>query len=128
MPKYSITDLYVACKDKQDAVMPLRQALTDADKLFGLKTQKSLLDFIANGGLEDLTFVNTKEWENNPDKSHPIDVDAYEFRSMCKLGYIAFLFNDITDKWIIKSFHLSENRNNAMELALIKAGLIGDKL
>jgi len=76
--------------------------------------------------MEDLKFVNTKEWENNPDKTFKIYVDAYEFRSLCKLGYIAFMYNEKTLKWIIKSFHLSENRNTTMEMALFKAGLIGE--
>jgi hypothetical protein len=127
MPKYIFADLVSACTDNQNDVIPLKQALMDADTIFGLKTKQALLAFISNGGLEDLSFENTKEWENNPDKSHSIVVDAYEFRSMCKLGYIAFMYNDITRKWIIKSFHLSMNRNNAIGLALIKAGLIGDK-
>jgi len=53
-------------------------------------------------------------------------VDAYEFRSMYKLGYIAFMYNEKTLKWIIKSFHLSENRSLEMVMAFHNAGLIGE--
>jgi len=43
---------------------------------------------------------------------------------MYKLGYIAFMHSDETDKWLIKSFHLSGNRNMAIYLAMERAGLI----
>ena len=84
-------------KNKND-VVPLKSALDDANSYFGLNTKSNLLDFIGNNGLEDFKFLNTKEWENNPDKTIVIFVDAYEFRSMCKLGYIAFMYNEKTFK------------------------------
>ena len=127
MPKYDIFEFIRCCNENKNDVVPLKSALDDANSYFGLKTKSNLLDFIGNNGLEDLKFVNTKEWENNPDKTIIIFVDAYEFRSMCKLGYIAFMYNEKTFKWLIKSFHLSENRNTTMETALYKAGLIGEK-
>jgi hypothetical protein len=127
MPKYDIFEFFRCCNENKSDVVPLKRALDDANSYFGLKTKSNLLDFIGNNGMEDLKFVNTKEWENNPDKTTPIYVDAYQFRSMCKLGYIAFMFNKKTLKWLIKSFHLSENRNTTMEMALYKAGLIEEK-
>lgn len=126
MPKYDIGDFFKCCNERKNEVIPLNPVPADAESCFGLKTKSELLDFIGNNGLEDLQFVNTKEWENNPNKKETIWVDAYEFRSMYKLGYIAFMYNEKTSKWLIKSFHLSENRNNAMAIALRKAGLIGD--
>jgi len=63
---------------------------SDAGENFNLNTKSQLLEFIHCDGLEDLKFVNTKDWENNPDPANPIKVDAYEFRTMGKLGYIAF--------------------------------------
>ena len=127
MPKYDIFEFFRCCNENKNDVVPLKSALDDANSYFGLKTKSNLLDFIGNNGLEDLKFLNTKEWENNPDRTIIIFVDAYEFRSMCKLGYIAFMYNEKTFKWLIKSFHLSENRNTTMEMALYKAGLIGEK-
>jgi hypothetical protein len=126
MPKYDIFEFIRCCDENKNDVVPLKSALDDANSCFGLKTKSNLLDFIGNNGMEDLKFVNTKEWENNPDKTFKIYVDAYEFRSLCKLGYIAFMYNEKTLKWIIKSFHLSENRNTTVEMALFKAGLIGE--
>jgi len=43
---------------------------------------------------------------------------------MYKMGYIAFMHNDETNKWLIKSFHLSSNSNRAIHLAMERAGLI----
>lgn len=34
------------------------------------------------------------------------------------------MHNDETNKWLIKSFHLSSNRNMAIYLAMDKVGLI----
>ena len=127
MPKYDLCKFVRCCNENKNDVVPLKSALDDANSYFGLKTKSNLLDFVGNNGLEDLKFLNTKEWENNPDKTIVIFVDAYEFRSMCKLGYIAFMYNEKTFKWLIKSFHLSENRNTTMETALYKSGLIGEK-
>ncbi len=43
---------------------------------------------------------------------------------MYKLGYIAFMHNNETNKWLIKSFHISNNWNKTIYLAMEKAGLI----
>lgn len=124
LPYYNYTDFQSACGNKQHDVIPINNVLKDAKNDFNLNSKSKLLEFIANGGPEDLKFINTKEWENNPNKSVPLLVDAYEFRTMYKLGYLAFIYNKMTDKWIIKSFHLSDNRNTVMFLALEKAGLL----
>ena len=71
--------------------------------IFELK--KQIVSFVQNNGLEDLTFKNTKIWENNREKNNPIMVDSYEFVSGNKKGYIAFMYNCSNKKWIIKSFH-----------------------
>jgi hypothetical protein len=121
---YNYTDFQKACGDRQKDVIPINNVLRDSKKDFNLNSKSKLLEFIFNGGLEDLKFINTKEWENNYNKLVTLLVDAYEFRTMHKLGYIAFIYNDVTMKWIIKSFHLSDNRNPAMFLALKEAGLL----
>jgi len=127
MPYYKYEEFRKACHKGKVKVLAFRKVVTDATECFNLKTVRAILDFIANGGLEKLEFVNCKQWENNPDKSNPIMVDSYQFHTMNRLGYIAFFQNAKTDKWIIKSFHLSNQRNLAMELALKKAGLINGR-
>jgi hypothetical protein len=122
MPYYHYEDFKEACGNDMRNVIPINSVLKDAKELFNLFPKSGLLEFIYNDGLEDLTFVNTKKWEKNPNPGSQIYVDAYEFRSLNKLGYIAFMYNSTTKKWIIKSFHLSDNRNPAMYLALKKAG------
>ena len=47
-----------------------------------LYPKSKLLNFIYNNGLEDLTFINTRDWEKNPNANTKIKVDAYEFRSL----------------------------------------------
>lgn len=127
MPFYIFEDFRKACGSKVQIVVPMQAAQDSADRDFGLKTQKAILSFIFNGGLENLDFVNTKLWENNPNPSLPINVDAYEFTSVSKLGYIAFFYNGRTSRWVIKSFHLSANMNPIMKIAFKRAGLIKDK-
>jgi len=123
MPTYDFNKFKKCCQENKDCVMPFKKAQDDASLYFGLKTKNALLEFIANDGLEDLSFINTKPWENNSDKNSLILVDAYEFRSMCKLGYIAFMYNEITIKWLLKSFHLSKNSDFAIAIAMRKAGI-----
>ena len=111
MSYYRYADFKEACENDRDNVIPINNVLENARNDFTLNTKSHLLDFIQNDGLENLTFINTKDWENNPNKDIPIMVDAYEFTSMYKLGYIAFMHTDETNKWLIKSFHLSSNGN-----------------
>lgn len=71
---------------------------------FNLKSASAILAFIGNNGLEQPKFINSAIWENNPDKKSQIMVDAYEFVTGSTLGYIAFLYQPKTSKWLIKSF------------------------
>lgn len=123
-PEYDFEEFRKACRKKQNTVFILPKAQKDAWDFFNLRTRTQLLDFISNHGLEELKFINKKKWEKNPDKQNVVMVDAYEFRSRFKLGYIAFMYNPKTQKWIIKSFHPSENTNPTMMFALAKAGLL----
>ena len=127
MAYYNIEDFVNACDSHKNDVILIGNVNNDARNDFNLSTKSELLDFISNNGLEDLTFINSKKWDKNPNKSNEIIVDAYEFKSMYKLGYIAIMYNDVTKKWIIKSFHLSENRNRIFEEAFKKAGLIEEE-
>jgi len=111
----------IACRDSPYDVIPFKQATDDANKIFNLRTKKSLLAFIVNDGLEDLTFINKKKWEQNQNPDNPIEVYAYRFRTRAIVGYIAFMFNSKTEKWLIKSFHQPEDRNAAMLEAMQKA-------
>jgi len=124
MPYYNFGDFKRACGCNTDDVIPINNVLRNAGDDFNLNTKAQLLDFIDNDGLEDLRFVNTKDWDHNPDPTNVIKVDAYEFRTMHTLGYIAFMRNNKTEKWIIKSFHLSNTRSMAMFAAFQKAKLI----
>lgn len=101
-PEYSIQDFLAACS-KGEAVL-IDDAPNDSRQYFNLKTQGAVLKFIASGGLKKIRHYNTKLWETRPDKNITIMVDAYTFYSGEKCGYIAFLFQPITKKWLIKSF------------------------
>lgn len=124
MPHYKFGDFKKACAGGTGNVFVTKTALEGAKNHFNIPTISYLLEFIINDGLEALSFINTTPLRTNKNSSNPILVDAYDFRSACKLGYIAFMHNNTTRKWTIKSFKLSENRNPAMSLALREAGLI----
>lgn len=124
MSYYKYKNFTEACCSYRDSVILINPVPQTAYRDFNLKNRTEILDFICNGGLEDLDFINTKQWEKNPNPKIPIMVDAYKFRSMHRLGYIAFMFNKKTQKWIIKSLHLSDDRNTIMYTALQKAGLL----
>ena len=79
---------------------------------FNIRTSKELLAFIANDGLEKLTFFNSATLKNKPrNYEGEIYVDAYHFNLGGMRGYIAFYKSPITKKWVIKSFHICDNSN-----------------
>lgn len=128
MSYYNYEDFKEACGNSMSNVILFKNAESGAKSHFNLFPKSKVLDFIYNDGLEDLNFINTKDWENNPNPENPIKVDAYEFKSLHKLGYIAFMYNTLTDKWIIKSFKKSNNSNPTMYLAFQRAGLTSEEL
>ena len=124
-PYHDFDAFLKACKVRaRSRVVVLRKAQDDARNDFGLKTSGEILRFIANGGLEQLEFINSKLWENNPDPSRPVIVDGYEFVSRMKRGYVALMFNKVTGYWTIKSFHISDNANLPFVEVFKKAGFI----
>ena len=123
-PHYNFNNFKNTCSSNKNDVFIHKQAQMDADEYFNLKTKSQLLDFISNDGLEDLRFVNQTPWRNNPDPNNPVMIDAYEFRTLAKLGYIAFMYIKKTGKWLIKSFKLSENANLVFFKAFQRMGLI----
>ena len=125
---YNLNDLIKSCGEINQVVV-LRKAENSARDDFGLNTKKAVLYFICNDGLESPHYINTKPWENNPDQSCPIQVDAYSFYSGPKQGYMAFFFSPKTNKWLIKSFKLNKDsmpRNNNMisQLSALKALMV----
>jgi hypothetical protein len=115
-PAYNLTDFIMCCAKKPGEIHVLGQALKDARDIFHLHTEPELVEFIANNGLEDIDFFNSKPWEKNPDPLVKIFVDAYEFLTGGILGYIAF-FKNKKGAWVIKSFHQSNERSGIMENA-----------
>lgn len=124
-PSYKFSDFKKACRKKnRNNLFIIYGALIDADKYFNLRTKNQILDFIYNDGLENIVFINTKLWEQNSDKIKPIMVDSYNFETGNKKGYIAFMYSNQTNKWIIKSFKLSDDANVQMYHALKDAGIL----
>jgi hypothetical protein len=125
-PAYNLEDFITCCDKKPDEIQMFDDAIKDAQYIFHLYTRNDVLAFIANNGLEKITFINTKPWEKNPDPTD-IFVDAYEFITGGILGYIAF-FTNKKGKWVIKSFHQSDERSGIMENAVRIARAKGYKL
>ena len=87
-------------------------AVRDAYADFNIRGTGRLLDFIGNGGLENLRFDRSEVLRNHvghiiPDREHPVWVDSYLFTSGRKTGYIAFLYNSVNGRWYLKSFKRS---------------------
>ncbi len=126
MSAYLLADFIAACS-KPGEVVPTRGAILTARTDFGLATGTELLGFVSSGGLEQPTLISTKPWKNNPNPSTRIDVDAYAFFSGTRFGYIAFLRQPATTKWLVKSFKRNtepDPRNLSMLEAFRKKGLI----
>lgn len=124
-PSYNFLDFKKSCKKKnRNNVFIFPNVLKDADKYFNLRTKNQILDFIYNDGLKNRFFINTNLWKQNPNKNKQIMVDNYEFVTGHKKGYLAFMYNNCTNKWIIKSFHLSENMNDQMLQAIKKSDIM----
>lgn len=71
-PYYDFGAFLKACRVRvRPCVVVLKKAQDSARNDFGLKTSGEILRFIANGGLQQLEFINSKPWEKNPDPSRP---------------------------------------------------------
>ena len=105
-PYYSFEEFKRACGIMSSKVVSFSpDAVDDADEYFQLRGTQAILDFIVDDGLERLTIDETKLWEKNPHPEHPIYIDSYFFATGCKVGYIAFMYDDCKCQWRIKSFH-----------------------
>jgi hypothetical protein len=116
-PTYSLDDFIACCDKNPEGIHMIGDTIKDAQNIFHLYTKPAVLKFIANNGLEKITFINTKLWEKNPDPAVKIFVDAYEFMTGGILGYIAF-FKTKKGEWVIKSFHQSDEHGGIMENAI----------
>ncbi len=114
-----------ACKnDRKNVYVWRKNVLPTADEYFKLKSENELLDFIANDGLEDLRFISKSPFKKNKNPEIEMLVYSYNFRTMCKLGYIAIMENTEKKTWILKSLHPSDDANNSIKDALEKALLL----
>lgn len=108
MPAYDFDAFVQACRTP-GAVHVSRDAEVAGGTVFKLRNRLKVLAFIANGGLEEPHFINTKPWENDPDPDPDpekrVKIDAYGFFSGPLHGYIAFSFQPKRNQWVIKSFH-----------------------
>ena len=107
-PDYSLQDFVAACAAGL-AVKVLKTAMQTAPHDFGLMTEPEVVAWIGNGGLEKPEHANTETWLNNPDPTQPIWVDSYNFFSGLDYGYIAFMFQPKTKKWLIKSLKKNDH-------------------
>jgi hypothetical protein len=126
LPYYEYADFLRACKVKN--VIIERRPKRDARRLFNLYTDLAILEFITHEeGLKNPEFQNKKELETNTNPSNPIWVDAYEFRTVSKRGYLAFYQSHDKSCWIIKSLHESTSANLTIEYAFRKARALKEK-
>lgn len=126
---YNLFDAFKKdCKSNQGNVIVSPQAAKDARIIFELHTEKELLNFIGNNGLDNVTHFNIAEWRKNPDPDKANN-PQYVYDYNCKTNgipyYIAIIFLRVffgktVEKWQIKSFHLNDNANLTMRGQLEK--------
>ena len=103
-PSYNIADFISECASGSPEVTVSYDAGNEAKSKFNLPTDKDIISFIGNGGLNIRTFKNTESLRKDLAGNKGRMVDAYHFRSGRKIGYIAFIYNDEKKQWRIKSF------------------------
>jgi hypothetical protein len=125
-PYYDVSLFLKACGKcaKGTGIVKLeRFVMQSAASDFGIMNKHDLFEFIASGGLEDLSFINSKEYRISSEIPLPV-CDAYQFTSGFTIGYIAFFHSNVHATWVIKSFHRSRDEGKTtMALAIEKAGL-----
>lgn len=122
-PHYKFNDFMGDCGMGISKAFVTAGAQLTAESDFNLPTQKQVLEFIGNGGLEKPEFINSEVWDKNPEPQNIIMIDAYSFYSGFIYGYIAFRYQYKTGKWAIKSFknnHNQDTRNLAFKGPLTK--------
>ena len=67
---YCLADFIICCMIGSQNVYVLFDAELNARLQFGLKTKAELLAFIGNGGLQNMVYLKTEPWRNNPPKRH----------------------------------------------------------
>ena len=126
-PEYDINEFltacYEACEIDLSRVALENWVLDKASDHFNLKTKRALLEFIANGGLQQLEFINSADYRLSKDIP-PSKCDSYKFISGFIEGYLSFYYRKVSKRWIIKSFHrLDDSYETTISLAIRKAGL-----
>lgn len=101
-PEYAWDEFFEACQRGEARVW--YPAIKLASQDFQLHTEDSILEFISNGGLQRLSFINRADFKAWTGKPPPPIVDAYNFYTGPKKGYLAF-YQMPNWTWIIKSFH-----------------------
>jgi len=107
-----IKEFIAACGNTPEKVIPINNVLHDARTYYKIFTKRELLEFIANGGLEQLVFDKRKQWEKNFTQQRPLFVYSFKFKSLHLPGYIAIIENNIIGNWLLKSFHPPTKGNN----------------
>ena len=97
--KEKLNEFKMMCGCKNSVFM-FRDAKEDAKNYFNLNSEREVLDFIHNDGLEHVDFINKKPFEKG-NEPKPI-VYAFKFRSLGIPGYVAFFKGP--KKWVLKSF------------------------
>ncbi len=107
-----IKEFIAACGNTPEKVIPIYNVLRDARTHYKISTKAALFEFIANGGLEQLSFYHCKPWEKNFTQQRPLLVYSFKFKTLHLPGYIAIIENTIIGNWLLKSFHPPTKGNN----------------
>lgn len=121
-PKYDIEEFIKDCEDQKNIVLE-HGVLARASRDFNLRTRKELLEFIAKGMMDTLECINSVPSRESNDIPPPF-CDAYTFTSGYSSGHISFFVSQGSKKWVIPSFHRSNEFDSTLASALEKAGIL----
>ncbi len=101
-PGYELEELKEACRS-MPANVQWGSVVSRNARVFGLDTREDVLESVASEVLCPAGFLDCRTYRE-PGPNLGVDVDAYQFRTASRLGYLAF-YRAKTGTWIVKSLH-----------------------
>ena len=100
-----------------------RWVMKSARADFNIVDEVEVLSFLSNQSKEVFEFVNSMSYRKSREMPPPY-CDAYTFKHRSKEGYLSFYYSYDSDRWVIKSFHISvQPEEDRWEIAKTKGNL-----
>lgn len=117
-PLYDFSHFIEECNDeKRVRLFDHTAIMRNAREQFNILTFDDLLNFIGNGGLEELQYKETQEFHKIPGTY----IDNYTFKTNGVRGYLSLYYQSSTNSWTVKSFHRDANFDTSFAEKLLRA-------